>query len=66
VIVDKVLQVFRHLDPPLPHELVLVMVHAHKGANVVSVVETGAPSGLPGSRKVLDYYTCVPIIPYCR
>jgi hypothetical protein len=31
-IVDKVLQVFRH--PHLPHELVLVTVHARKSANV--------------------------------
>ena len=32
VIVDRVLQVFRHSG--LLHELVLVMVHAYKGTNV--------------------------------
>lgn len=53
-IIDEVLQVFRHSD--LPHELVLVTVHARKGANVCKYILKGIREleGVNIAKTVLD------------
>lgn len=53
-IVDEVLQVFRHSD--LSHELVLVTVHARKGANMRKDVLNGISQleGINITKPVLD------------